>query len=168
MYRRHDSPNKQHELYRNAPEAWLESILRNNIRSIDSNLVLSPVYNQFRTARDKIDLLALRRDGRLIIIELKVSPDREMVFQAVDYWRKIEVQRRRGSIGDLRLFGNRKIADRPTMIYLVGPTLGFHSDLDFLAEKIVEKIKIYRFDLAENWRENISVMNRRRIGRRFG
>ena len=56
------------------------------------------IYNQFRAERDKIDLLALRKDGRLIIIELKVAPDREMIFQAADYWRKIELQRRKGNL----------------------------------------------------------------------
>ncbi|MDQ3633733.1 MAG: hypothetical protein M3405_04395 [Acidobacteriota bacterium] len=92
-HRRFDAENKQHAFYQTSPEAWLESILRENIKLLDANLILSPIYNQFRTSRDKIDL-ALRKDGRLVIIELKVSPDREMIFQAVDYWRKIELQRR--------------------------------------------------------------------------
>src|SRR4029450_631305 len=97
-YRREDTPNKRHDFYRAAPEACLESILRRNIKQLDANLILSPIYNQFRTSSDKIDLLAIRRDGRLIIIELKTSPDRETVFQAADYWRKIELQRRRGEL----------------------------------------------------------------------
>ncbi len=80
-YRRFDTPNKRHELYRMAPEAWLESILRRNIKLLDANLILSPIYNQFRASNDKIDLLALRRDGRLVIIEIKTTPDREMVFR---------------------------------------------------------------------------------------
>ncbi|MDH3492979.1 MAG: hypothetical protein OEM82_05475 [Acidobacteriota bacterium] len=164
QYRRHDSPNKQHEYYRGAPEAWLESILRRNIKALDANLVLSPIYNQFRAAREKIDLLALRRDGRLVIIELKIAPDREMVFQAADYWRKVESQRRRGNLAAARLFGGKRIADRPTLVYLVAPTLGFHMDTEFLARKLSERINIYRFDLAENWRERISVLRRRRIG----
>ena len=88
-----DAPNKRHEHYRTAPEAWLESILRRNIKLLDANLILSPIYNQFRSSNDKIDLLALRKDGRLVIIELKTQPDREMVFQAADYWRKIDLQR---------------------------------------------------------------------------
>ena len=54
-----------------SPEAWLESILRRNIKLLDANLILSPIYNQFRASQDKIDLLALRKDGRLVIIELR-------------------------------------------------------------------------------------------------
>ena len=83
-YRNPDTPNKRHEFYRTSPEAWLESILRQNIKRLDANLILSPIYNQFRASADKIDLLAIRRDGRLVIVELKTSPDRETVFQAAD------------------------------------------------------------------------------------
>nr|HQU86015.1 hypothetical protein [Pyrinomonadaceae bacterium] len=98
-----DSQNKRHEIYRNLPEAWLESVLRRNIHLLDANLILSPVYHQFRAERDKIDLLGLRKDGRLVIIELKVSPDREVIFQAIDYWRKIENERRAGNLAKAEL-----------------------------------------------------------------
>ena len=161
-YRTFDSPNKQHVFFQTAPEAWLESILRNNIKLLDSNLILSPIYNQFRTSRDKIDLLALRKDGQLVIIELKVTADREMLFQAVDYWRKLELQRRKGMLG--KAFGSKEIADKPTIVYLVSPTFSYHYDFDFLSTTISDEIEIFRFDLAENWRENIKVLSRKRIG----
>ncbi|MEZ5427774.1 MAG: hypothetical protein R2747_16005 [Pyrinomonadaceae bacterium] len=159
-YRRFDSSYRRHAFYRLAPEAWMESILRRNIKRLDANLILSPVYNQFRASGDRIDLLALRRDGRLVIIELKVTADREMIFQAVDYWRKIELQRRKGILAEISLFGDRPIADRPAIIYLVAPTLGYHRDFSLLAETVSEEIEIYRFDLAENWREELKVLRR--------
>ncbi len=162
-YRRFDSPNKQHAFYQTSPEAWLESILRQNIKLLDANLILSPIYNQFRTSRDKIDLLALRKDGRLVIIELKVSPDREMIFQAVDYWRKIELQRKKGVLNEAKVFGKLEIANKPTTVYLVAPTLSFHRDFNFLAKTISEEIEIFRFDLAENWRKNLKVLGRRKM-----
>lgn len=162
-YRRFDSENKQHAFYKDSSEAWLESILRENIKLLDANLILSPIYNQFRMSRDKIDLLALRKDGRLVIIELKVSPDREMSFQAVDYWRKIELQRRKGILNKARIFGDLEIADRPTIIYLVAPTLSYHQSFNFLAKTISDEINIHRFDLAENWRKNLKVLGRKKI-----
>ena len=99
-------------------------------------MVLSPVYHQFRAERDKIDLLTLRKDGRLIIIELKVAPDREMVFQAADYWRKIELQRRKGNLQKAGIFGDLEIAEKPTISYLVAPTLSFHTDFKYLSRTI--------------------------------
>lgn len=159
-FRRFDSPNKRHHYYTLAPEAWLESILRKNIGLLDGNLILSPLYHQFRAERDKIDLLALRKDGRLVVIELKTSPDREMIFQAAEYWRKIEFQRRKGSLQKANLFGKLKIADKPAICYLVAPTLSFHRDFRFLQNTISPEIEIFRFDLNENWREKICILQR--------
>ncbi len=166
-YRRFDSPNMRHALFQSAPEAWLEAALRRNIKLLDANLILSPVYHQFRAERDKIDLLALRRDGRLIIIELKVSPDREMVFQAADYWRKIELQRRKGSLQKAGIFGDLEIADKPTICYLVAPTLSFHLDFNFLSRTVSGEIEMHRFNLAENWRENLKVLSRENLAADF-
>jgi len=160
-YRRFDSPNMRHAFYGLAPEAWLEAVLRRNIKLLDANLVLSPLYHQFRAGQDKIDLLALRKDGRLVIIEIKTAPDREMIFQAADYWRKIELQRRKGNLNKARIFGDLEIADKPAIIYLVAPTLSFHRDFEFLASAISPEIEIHRFNLAENWRENLKVLERK-------
>jgi hypothetical protein len=159
-YRRADSPNKRHVFYTSAPEAWLEAILRRNIKLLDANLILSPLYHQFRAELDKIDLLALRKDGRLIIIEVKTAPDREMIFQAADYWRKIELQRRKGNLQKLKIFDDLTIADKPAICYLVAPTLAFHRDFNFLSQTISKKIEMHKFNLAENWRENLKVLNR--------
>ncbi len=158
IYRRFDSENKRHDFFRLAPEAWLEAILRRNIKLLDGNLILSPIYNQFRAASDKIDLLALRTDGRLIVIELKVEPDREIIFQAADYWQKIELQRRSGNLRRAKIFGDLEIADQSAIVYLVAPTLSFHRDFAFLSQTVSPRIEIYRFDLNENWRENLKVM----------
>jgi hypothetical protein len=161
IYRSFDAPNRRHAFYTQAPETWLESLLRRNIKLLDANLILSPLYHQFRAERDRVDLLALRKDGRLIVIELKTSPDREMIFQAADYWRKIELQRRKGNLTKVRLFGDAEISDRPAIIYLVAPTLEFHRDFEFLANTISPEIEIHRFDLNENWRQEIKILQRR-------
>ena len=155
-----EAPNKRHEYYRTAPEAWVEAILRRNINLLDANLILSPIYNQFRSSSDKIDLLALRRDGRLVIIELKTQPDREMIFQAADYWRKIELQRRRGVLAAADLFDGREIADKPAIIYLAAPAWSFHRDFEFFARTISPEIEMWRFELHENWRERVRVIAR--------
>lgn len=157
-YRRFDSPNKQHLFYQAAPEAWLESLLRRDVQKLDRNLVLSPIYNQFRTSRDRIDLLALTEKGRLAIVELKVSHDPTMVFQAVDYWRRIELQRRQGILDAAGLFGRRKIADRPSMIYLASPATCFGAETEKLVEAISGSIRIVRFELNEDWRKEIKVV----------
>jgi hypothetical protein len=159
LQRRPEPETKRHEFYRTSPESWLESTLKRNIRLLDANLILSPLYNQFRTSADKIDLLAIRKDGRLVIIELKTSPDREMVFQGADYWRKIELQRRRGELDTA--FAGIKILDKPALVYAVAPALSFHSDFETFARMLAKDIEIWRFELHENWRADLKVLARR-------
>ncbi|HTG86917.1 MAG TPA: hypothetical protein VL907_07785, partial [Pyrinomonadaceae bacterium] len=119
----------RHALYRSAAEAWLESLLRKDITKLDPGLIIAPLHAQFRTARGgklgirPIDMLALRQDSRLAVIELKVSEDREHVLQGADYWRRVEAHRRRGHISKAKLFGDRKIRDESPLVYLVAPTL---------------------------------------------
>ena len=158
-----------HAFYRSAAEAWLESLLRRDITKLDRGLIIAPLHAQFRTARGgklgirPIDLLALRQDGRLVVIELKVYEDREHVLQGADYWRRVEAHRRRGHIARAKLFGNLKIRDEPPLVYLVAPTLRVHPSFQRLAQCIANDIEIYRFDINEDWRAGVRVMRRMRV-----
>jgi len=159
----------RHAFYRAAPEAWLESLLRRDITRLDPGLIIAPLHAQFRTARGAklgirpIDLLALRQDGRLVVIELKVSEDREHVLQGADYWRRVEAHRRRGHIARAKLFGARAIKDEPPLVYLVAPTLRVHPSFQTLAHCISSDIELYRFDINEDWRSSVRVMRRQRV-----
>jgi hypothetical protein len=161
-HRRAEAADQHHALYRASPEAWLESLLRRDVTQLDPGLRLAPLYAQFRPTHAggtrPIDLLALRRDGRLVVIELKVAEDREHVLQAADYWRRVEAHRRRGHISQSKIFGAAEISDEPPLVYLVAPTLRFHRAFHTLARAITPAIEIYRFDLHEDWRTGVRVM----------
>ncbi|HET6973035.1 MAG TPA: hypothetical protein VFH96_03370 [Pyrinomonadaceae bacterium] len=174
--RQHRSPSAldhRHAFYRAAPEAWLESLLRRDITKLDPGLIIAPLHAQFRTARGAklgirpIDLLALRQDGRLVVIELKVSEDREHVLQGADYWRRVEAHRRRGHIARAKLFGARTIRDEAPLVYLVAPTLRVHPAFQTLAQCISSDIEIYRFDINEDWRTGVRVMRREKAQKNF-
>jgi hypothetical protein len=161
--------DRRHWFYRAAGEAWLESILRRDVSKLDPGLIIAPLHAQFRTSHGRstgvrpIDLLALRHDGRLAVIELKVNEDREHVFQGVDYWRRVEAHRRRGHISDARLFGDREISDESPLVYLVAPALRFHPSFATLAKVIAPDIEVYRFDINEDWRSGVRVVRRERV-----
>ena len=168
-HRSESALDHRHAFYRAAPEAWLESLLRRDITMLDPGLIVAPLHAQFRTARGAklgirpIDLLALRQDGRLVVIELKVSEDREHVLQGADYWRRVEAHRRRGHITRAKLFGARTIRDEPPLVYLVAPTLRVHPSFQTLAACISGDIEIYRFDINEDWRSGVRGMRRIRV-----
>jgi len=171
-YRSDKCRDRRHWYYRSAGEAWLESILRRDITKLDPGLIIAPLHAQFRTSPGgplgkggprPIDLLALRHDGRLVVIELKVNEDREHVFQGVDYWRRVEAHRRRGHISAAKLFGDREISDESPLVYLVAPTLHFHPSFATLGRTIAPDIEIYRFDINEDWRAGVRVVRRERV-----
>lgn len=171
-YRNELCRDRRHWFHRAAGEAWLESILRRDISKLDPGLIVAPLHAQFRTSHGggigatgarPIDLLALRHDGRLVVIELKVNEDREHVFQGVDYWRRVEAHRRRGHISAAKLFGDREISDESPLVYLVAPTLRFHPSFRTLAKTIAPDIEIYRFDINEDWRSGVRVVRRERV-----
>ena len=170
-YRTESCRDRRHWFYRAAGEAWLESVLRRDISKLDPGLIVAPLHAQFRTSHGgtirggarPIDLLALRQDGRLVVIELKVSEDREHVFQGVDYWRRVEAHRRRGHISSAKLFGEREISDESPLVYLVAPALRFHPSFQTLAGTIAPDIEIYRFDINEDWRAGVRVVRRERV-----
>ena len=169
IYRHEVCRDRRHWLYRSAGEAWLESMLRRDITKLDPGLIIAPLHAQFRTSHGgptgarPIDLLALRHDGRLVVIELKVNEDREHVFQGVDYWRRVEAHRRPGHISSAKLFGDREISDESPLVYLVAPTLRFHPSFRTLAKMIAPDVEIYRFDINENWRAGVRVVRRERV-----
>lgn len=168
-YRSANAIDHRHALYRSASEAWLEALLRRDITKLDPGLIIAPIHAQFRTARGgklgirPIDMLALRQDGRLVVIELKVFEDREHVLQGSDYWRRVEAHRRRGHISRAKLFGERQILDQAPLVYLVAPTLRVHPSFQKLASCIDSQIELYRFDINEDWRSGVRVMRRMRV-----
>lgn len=168
-HRRADATTRHHALYKQSPEAWLESLLRRDITRLDPGLRLSPLHAQFRAAQTKaagsrpVDLLALRHDGRLVVIELKVTEDREHVLQGADYWRRIEAYRRLGAIRRARLFEDAEISDEPPLVYLAAPALSFHRAFRRLAQSLRPEIELYRFDLNEDWRAGVRVIRRERV-----
>jgi hypothetical protein len=166
-HRRADAEDKRHAFYRAAPEGWLESLLRRNVTRLDPGLVVSPLHVQLRTAREAtgagsrpVDLLALRRDGRLVVIELKVSEDAALPIQGADYWRRVSAHHRAGHIRRARLFGDAEVSEDPPLVYLVAPLLRFHRAFHALARCVAPEIEMYRFDINEDWRAGVRVVRR--------
>jgi hypothetical protein len=86
---RHKDGPKNHALWRMHPERWLESAVIANVEALDGRLRREWVYSQvsaFSAAdRAMIDVLALTRDNRLAVIELKADEDIHLPLQGSDW-----------------------------------------------------------------------------------
>ena len=69
--------DREHPLYRQYPEAWLESQARAEIETLDATLRREPIYGQVPAfaggERGVLDLLAVDHTGRLAVVELKAT-----------------------------------------------------------------------------------------------
>jgi hypothetical protein len=166
-YRRQDCPDRQHPLYRLSGEAWLESILRRDIRALDPDLLPGFLYSQVPAIRQSgdryIDLLGARSDGRLVVIELKVTEEAELPFQGLDYWLRVEWHRRRGDFQRRGYFQGLDLIDEPALVYLVSPLMRFHKNFATIASTIDSRVPVFRIAINDNWREGLKVFSRERV-----
>jgi hypothetical protein len=167
LYRSSRTPDRHHPLYRLRAEAWLESLLRRDIRAFDATLDERFVYSQIPAwradERSVLDLLTVNHQGRLVVIELKASEDVQLPLQGLDYWLRVEQARIRGEFARRGLFAGLALAEQPPLLYLVAPRLRFHRLFSTLAQCIAPEIEVYRIGINTNWRAGVQVRTRERL-----
>jgi hypothetical protein len=165
-----DSDYRNDHAFRAQSERWLESLLRRDVSMIDASLDSRYVYSQVPAYRGEqrsfIDLLAVTREGRLVVIELKVAEDSEFPFQGLDYWLRVEWHRSRGDFQRRGYFDGIKLADAAPLLYLVAPLFRFHATTAVLASVISERVPVYRIGINEDWRAGVRALLTERLNQK--
>ncbi len=165
-HRRPDPPTggTQHPLYRAQGERWLESLVVADAGRIEPRLDPRFTYAQVpafaSTDRAVLDLLGATRDGRLVVIELKVSEDIQLALQALDYWLRVCWHQRQGDFQSLGYFSGLPLQVKPPLLYVVAPGLRFHPATDTVLKFFSPEVELVRVGLNENWREGLRVVFR--------
>ena len=167
-YRNAATDDLRHPFYRLRSEAWLESLLRRDIRILDATLDPEFVYVQIPTwlgdERSVLDLLTINHHGRLVIIEIKAVEDMQLPLQGLDYWLRIEQARLREEFERRELFAGIKIADQSPLLYLVAPRLRFHRSFKIVTNCLASGIEAYQIGLNANWRSGVKVNSFEKLG----
>ncbi len=146
------------------PEAWLEARVRADIESLDATLLTQPVYGQVAQFaggdRGIIDLLAVDRDGRLAVIELKVDQDIHLPLQALDYWMRVKWHLDRREIAGSGHFTGIPLAEAAPRLLLVAPAMEFHPSNETVLGFFSGDIAVERIGLGVQWRQELRVMFR--------
>jgi len=166
-HRRPESEQRNEMAFRFQPERWLESIISADVSALDPTLDPRFAYSQVPTYRGDqrtfIDLLAATRNGRLVVMELKVSEETEFPFQALDYWLRVEWHRARGDFQRRGYFEGLPLIDSPPLLYLVAPLFRFHETTQLVAASIDTRVPLYRIGINEDWRKGVCVLLRERL-----
>jgi hypothetical protein len=161
LHRHPGAQDRNHPLYRMAAERWLESLVLADPARVDAHLEPRLIYPQVPafSAGDRgvIDLLGITRESRLAVLELKVSEDIQMLFQAVDYWLRVRAHHRQGDFSRYGYFVGRQLHPGDPLLYLIAPGLRFHPTTETLLPYLSPEIPVSRVGLNENWREAVRV-----------
>ncbi|HEY1339126.1 MAG TPA: hypothetical protein VGF59_16545 [Bryobacteraceae bacterium] len=165
-----EAADREHPLYRQFPEAWLESQARAHIETIDASLAPEPIYGQVPAfaggERGIMDLLAVDRVGRLCVVELKASPDLHLPLQALDYWVRVKWHLDRGEFRSHGYFPGVELRSEPPRLLLVSPSLDFHPTTETILNFFAPSIHVERIGLGVEWRRGLQVMFRLRGAQR--
>ncbi len=153
-----------HPLYRQFPEAWLESQARAQIETLDASLRRDPIYGQVPAfaggERGILDLLAVDHSGRLAVVELKASADLQLPLQALDYWIRVKWHLDRAEFTPHGYFPGIELRPEPPRLLLVSPSLEFHPTSETILCYFAPCIAVERIGLAVEWRKGLRVMFR--------
>jgi hypothetical protein len=159
-----ESADRLHPLYRQSPEAWLESQVRADIQTVDATLLRDPVYGQVPALaggeRGVIDLLAVDHTGRLAVLELKASADLHLPLQALDYWIRVKWHLDRGEFPQRGYFPGVELRPEPPRLLLISPSLEFHPSTETILRYFSPAIDVERIGLAVEWRKGLQIMFR--------
>ena len=180
--RRHPTGSPRDPLFRAAPEAWLESVLRQNIGPLaagqgsfaqfDPDRVYPQVPAFQAGDRGMLDLLSVTRDGRLAVLELKANEDLHFALQGLDYWVRVRwhhVQPVDAQTGLCMLqqhgyFRGVQLAPDPPRLFLVAPSLRIHPATEQVLRFFKREVDWTLLGLHEQWRRTLRVITRQRSG----
>jgi hypothetical protein len=163
VQRRHaGAADRRHPLYRGSPECWLDAAVRANLELIDATLLPErlhgEVLTQSGTAGGRADLLAISRQGRLTVLELKASEDIHLPLQALDYWMRIAWHCKEGDLDDL--FPGMTVLREDPKLLLVAPAICFHPATEIILRYFPASICVERVGLNLEWQDKVKVVLR--------
>jgi hypothetical protein len=155
----------RHPLARAHEERWLESNILADIcqlvPSIDTRHIYPQVPSFVGEDRNIIDLLTVTRAGRLVVIEIKASPDPDLPFQALDYWIAVERHRTAGDFQNKGYFAGCKLQNESALLVLVAPLLAYHKTTGRMMAVLPREVPLMEIGINQSWKKRIKILRRK-------
>ncbi len=166
-FRRPDSPDTQHPFYRMQAERWLECLILDEIPRLFPELLPESVYPQIPVYLGKeagrVDILGTDRQGRLVVMELKITQDPDLPLQALDYWGRVIRHNENGDFERRGYFSGISLERRAPRIYLVSPVFSFHDTTETLLDYVDSEVEVWKVAVNEDWRSGVKLLRRIRL-----
>ena len=163
---RHAEGPGESRWWRLHPERWLESLVIKNVCALDDQLDARWCYSQVpafsASDRAMIDVLAVTREGRLAVVELKADEDIHLPLQGLDYWSRVAWHHARGEFQQFGYFAGRELSPQKPLLMMVAPALRVHPATDTLLRYVSTEIDWLVLGIDERWRKDLRVVFRKR------
>jgi hypothetical protein len=146
-------------------ERLLQRMLLQDISVIDPALNSRFIYPQVPAFlagdRGMIDILSVTKQGRLAILELKVSEDIELPMQGLDYWLRVKWHQERGEFQKNGYFPGLVLSLHSPLLYFVGPQFRYHDSFPKISKNILPSVPVCQVGINENWKEGVKVLRKK-------
>ena len=150
---------------RGSAERLLQELLLQDIGTIDPALNSRYVYPQVPAFlagdRGMIDILSVTKQGRLAILELKVSEDIELPMQGLDYWLRVRWHQERKEFQKNGYFPGLVLSPQSPLLYFVGPQFRYHDSFPKISKHILPAVPVCQVGINENWKEGVKVLRKK-------
>jgi hypothetical protein len=137
----------------------MEDVSRIDV-ALDPAHVYERVFAQTAGQHGILDLLCVTRSRRLAILELKATENLDLPLQAAAYWARVRTHLAQGDLARHGYFPGMELQSAPPLVYLVAPSLRFHSSTDAFLRYLSPEMEIIRVSLAESWLRGLRGMMR--------
>jgi hypothetical protein len=155
----------RHPLARAYEERWLESNIVGDVGTLLPSVDPAHIYPQVPSfigeERNIIDLLTVTTSGRLVVMEIKVSADPDLPFQALDYWLAVERHRKLRDFQRKGYFNGVMLKDEPALLVLVAPLLAYHKTFGRLVSFFPPAVPLLQIGLNQGWKKEMKVLRRK-------
>jgi hypothetical protein len=163
-FRRPDCPSTEHPYFRAQSERWLESLILDSADRLFPELVQQSVYSQIPVYVGKdpgrVDILAVDREGTLVVMELKVAASPNLPLQALDYWGRVVLHNNLGDFERRGYFAETRLNRNRPRIYLVAPVFSFHDSTETILRYFDPAVQVWKIAVNEDWRCGVRVLSR--------
>jgi hypothetical protein len=146
-------------------ERQLERLLLEDILLISPDFNPQHFYPQVPAFlgldRGVIDLLGVNRQGRLVVLELKVDEDLDLPMQGLDYWLRVQWHHRRLEFKNHGYFPNIELSQDPPLLFFVSPQFRFHDTFPRIIRCFHPSVPVVQIGLNEDWKHGLRVVLRR-------